>query len=306
MYMNHSHTHHTCNHAHPASSSIRRLSLVLALTTLYMIVEFIGGLWANSLALLADAGHMLMDVGAVGLALFVAWFAEYPSSPQKTYGYYRLEIFAAFINGLALALISFYIVYEAIQRFQHPPEEIKGNYLMWIAGGGFVINLVSAAILYQPGQKNVNVQGAFMHVLSDSVGSLGAMIAGALVFFFGFYQADPILSILIAILVLVNGWKLIQETTNVLLEACPVHLDVPNITDALTDLPEVKAVHDLHVWSITSGKEALSVHIVVESPEHFRPELVTKIQHCLKEKFGLTHLTVQLEPPEFEEDEIHF
>lgn len=303
--MNHSHAHCHDHSHHGSPSNIRRLAVVMALTSLYMIVEFIGGLWTNSLALLADAGHMLADVGAVGLALVAAWFAEHPPTAQKTYGYHRLEIFAAFINGVALAVISLYIFYEAYQRL-FIPTDIKAPWLMVIATGGLVINLISAAILFKPGQKNINVQGAFAHVLSDSLGSLGVIIAGAIILYTGFTQADAIFSVIIGLLVLYNAWGLIQETLNVLLEACPIHLSVAEIEAALLDMPEIHAVHDLHVWSITSGKEALSVHVVVTEDSHFSPALVTKIQHALKEQFGLNHLTIQLETPDFEEDEIHF
>jgi cobalt-zinc-cadmium efflux system protein len=306
--MMHQHSH-TDTHAHPAGhntdQNILRLGIVLAITALYMLIEFFGGLWVNSLALLADAGHMLTDVGAIGLALFAAWFSKQPCSSQKTYGYYRLEIFAALINGIALALISFFILYEAFMRLQHPLQ-IRAGILIWIASGGFILNLVSASILFKSSQHNINIRSAFFHVLSDSLGTLGTVIAGVFIYFWNFYQADPILSMAIALLVLINGWKLIQEATNILLEACPVHLSVADIESALIDLHEIRAVHDLHVWSITSGKEALSVHLVVEDAEHYTPELVMKVQQVLKEKFGLTHLTVQLETPNFEEDSIHF
>lgn len=270
-----------------------------------MLVELIGGIWTNSLVLLADAGHMLTDVGAIGLALFTAWFVEHPASPQKTYGYYRLEIFAALINGVALFVISIGIFYEAFHRMQ-TPSEIKGVALTWIATGGLIVNLLSAAILYAPGQKNINMRAAFMHVISDSLGSIGAIIAGLSITYFGFYQADPVLSIIIAILVLINAWKLIEEASNVLLEASPKHLNVAEIQNALLDLPEVESLHDLHVWSITSGKEALSAHVVVKTESQFSSLVVSKIQQVLKERFHLTHITIQLETPDFEEDDIHF
>lgn len=304
--MNCSHSHH-----HPlptrrsASENIGRLALVLLLTGLYMLVEFAGGLWANSLALLADAGHMLADVGAVGLALFAAWFSEHPASPQRTYGYYRLEILAALVNGIALAALSLYIIYEAIQRF-YAPSAVQGEILIWIAVGGLLINLISMMVLYSPGQQNLNIRAAFAHILSDSLGSVATILAGLIVFYFGFYQADAILSVLIALLVLVNAWKLIGEATNILLEACPVHLNVAEIKAALLEMPEIESLHDLHVWSIASGKDALSVHVLVREVHHFHAQLITDIQRMLKERFGLTHITIQLEPPDFEEDEIHF
>jgi cobalt-zinc-cadmium efflux system protein len=304
--MTHSHAHNHSHGSHAAEGdNIGRLRLVLVLTSVYMLVEFAGGLWANSLALLADAGHMLTDVGAVGLALFAAWFARHPTSSQRTYGFYRLEILAALINGVALAVIAIYIFYEAVHRMFEPPE-VRGVALIWIATGGLIINLIAARILYQAGQHNINVRAAFVHVLSDTLGSLGAIVAGVLIFFFQFYLADVIFSVLIALLVLVNAWKLIGEATNILLEACPVHLNVGDIKQCLLSLPEVQSVHDLHVWCITSGKDAMSVHVVVSDASHYTPQLVTRIQHDLKEQFGITHLTIQLETPDFEEDEIHF
>lgn len=303
--MGHSHAHHHGHCSHHASDNIGRLRWVLILTGLYMIVEFIGGFWANSLALLADAGHMLTDVGAIGLALFAAWFSEHPASSQNTFGYYRVEIFAAMINGIVLALISLVIFYEALQRFQNPPP-VEGAVMLWISVGGLIVNLISAYILHNRMQQNINVKGAYAHVVSDCLGSLGAILAGISIIFFQFKLADPLFSILIGILVLYNAWKLIWEAANVLLEASPVHLNVDDIKQALIDIPEIKTLHDLHVWCITSGKEAMSVHVVVEDEAHYKPELVTKIQHVLKEKFGLTHLTIQLETPDFEEDDIHF
>ncbi len=299
------HAHHHCGGPHEGASNISRLLIVLIITTVYMLVEFIGGLWSNSLALLADAGHMLTDVGAIGLALFAAWFAEHPPSPQKTYGYYRLEILAAFLNGVLLALISLYIFYEAFHRMHHPAV-VEGNMLTWVAVGGLVANLSSAAVLIGAGKSNLNVRAALMHVISDSLGSVGAILAGIAITVFHFVQADPIISIVIAVMVLINAWKLIQEAVNILLEASPAHLSVADIRTALHELHEVAAVHDLHVWTITSGKDALSVHVVVSDPVHFTPDLVSKVRQLLKEKFGITHLTVQLEPPDFEEDEIHF
>ncbi len=306
----HSHSHHHHHHgggcgSHESGGNIRRLLIVLFLTGIYMVVEFSVGLWANSLALIADAGHMLIDVGAIGLALFAAWFSTQTASPQKTYGYQRMEILAAFINGIFLALVAIYVIVEAVQRFNDPPD-VKGGALMWVATGGLLINLVSAGILFTAGQSNINIRGALMHVISDSIGSLGAILAGFFILYFGFNKADPIFSIVIAVLVLINAWKLILEAMNVLLEACPVHLNVADIRSALTDLHEIRAVHDLHVWTITSGKDALSVHIVVDDIIHYTPDLVVKIQQILKERFNLTHLTIQLETPDFVEDDIHF
>jgi len=270
-----------------------------------MVLEFLGGLASNSLALMADAGHMLTDVGATGLALFAAWFAEHPASQQKTYGYYRLEILAAFVNGIVLVLIAGWIIYEAFLRL-HQPLMVKGNILTLVAFGGLLVNLVSAGVLMKTAASHVNTRAVLTHIFSDVLGALGAIIAGVGILFFHAGWLDPFVSILIALLVLYSAWKLIEETTHLLLEGCPRHLSVEEIESALTGLHEIRAVHDLHVWSITQGKEALSVHIVVDEEEHYCPQLVSKIQDILKQKFGLTHLTIQLETPDFEEAEIHF
>lgn len=305
----HAHSHHDhahgggCQHGH--TSHIPKLLAVLGLTGLYMLVEALGSWFSGSLALLADAGHMLTDVGSIGLAVGAAWFSTRQPSSQQTFGLYRLEIFAAFLNGVALALLSIWILIEAIHRMSYPAE-IQGPLMTWIAAGGLVVNLISAWILHGASQHNINVQGAFAHVVSDCLGSCAAIIAGVSVMWWNFPLADPILSILISILVLINGWKLISETLNILLEACPVHINVSAIRQTLLALPQVADVHDLHIWAITSGKEALSAHIMVKTAEDYRPELVSEIQHVLKHQFGLTHLTLQLEPPGFEEDALHF
>lgn len=301
----HSHAHgHTCEH-HTHASPIPKLVAVLILTGLYMIVEMIGGWLTGSLALWADAGHMLTDVGSIGLAVAAAWFSTRPTSAQNTFGLHRLEIFAAFINGVALAVLSIWILIEAYHRFTHP-QTIQGEAMTWIAVGGLIINLISAWILHRESAHNLNVQGAFAHVVSDCLGSCAAILAGCAIIWWNFPLADPILSMVISILVLINGWKLIGETLNVLLEACPVHLNVGEIQMALSQHPKVAEVHDLHIWAITSGKEALSVHVMVNQLEDFTPSVITELQGLLKQKFGITHATIQLEPPGFEEDEIHF
>ena len=288
-------------HSHGAGADARTLTQVLILTGLYMVIEFVGGFWTGSLALLADAGHMLTDVGAVGLALFAAWFAQHPpSTAQKTYGYYRIEILAAFVNGLLLVALSGFVFFEAIQRFSHP-HAVKGGVMMLIAVGGIIINLASAYILHKQASHNLNVRAAFLHVLSDTLGSVGAVLAGLFIWKFHWYWADGIFSMLIASLVLFSAVRLILDATHVLLEGSPPHLDVKSIEATLASFEQVKAVHDLHVWTIASGRESMSVHVEVASEQDFHPNTLHLLQRELIEAFGLYHVTIQLEPPDFED-----
>ncbi len=285
--------------------TLQRLRLVLCLTAAYMVIEFLGGLWTGSLALIADSGHMLADTASLGLAWFATWFANRPASPQKTYGYYRIEIFAAFINSVLLVLGALLILYHGAQRL-HEVHTINSGLMMVFALGGLIINLLSAFLLYDGQKQNLNQRAAFLHVLSDSLGSVGSILAGLLIALYGLNQADAFIAMGIGVLILINAWGVIHETADILLEACPKHLDVARIQEALMKLPEVSSVHDLHVWTITSGKEALSVHVRVNDVVHYTADMVTKIQHLLTHSFGLRHVTIQLETPDFEEDEIHF
>lgn len=209
-------TPHAHKHGH-ASDSRRRLSVVLALTAIYMIAEVVGGWWTGSLALLADAGHMLTDVAALALALIAAWFGTRPATSKKTFGYHRLEILAALVNGVALVVISLLIFFEAYQRWSSPPT-VRGGVVMLVAAGGLIINLVCAWILHSPHEVDLNIRGAWLHVISDALGSLGAIIAGAIMSVYGWYTADPLFSALIGILIVWSSWRLIRESTNVLLE----------------------------------------------------------------------------------------
>ncbi|MCA9800139.1 MAG: cation transporter [Cyanobacteria bacterium HKST-UBA04] len=289
--------HHHCHHPDPSKSDhLQTLIKVLALTTLYMVVEFVGGFMANSLALIADAGHMLTDVGSLALAVFAAWFAQQPATPTKTYGYYRLEILAACLNGVFLVLISGYVVWEAIERIGHP-EVVQGPLMLVVAIGGFLVNAVAAWLLHQGSHDNMNVRAAFLHVLSDLLGSVGAILAGFLIWQYQWYSADIVISIFIAAMILYNAVRLLLEATNVLLEGVPDHISITEVMHVLENIEEVCAVHDLHVWSITLGQEALSAHVVVNSREHYQPELVDRIQCKLQDHFGLNHCTIQLEVP---------
>ncbi len=287
-----------------AAGSRKRLSVVLALTASYMFAEFFGGLWTGSLALLADAGHMLADVAALLLALIALWFGARPATPNKTFGYYRLEILAALINGVGLTLISFFIFYEAYFRLSAPPA-IRSVPMTFVAAGGLAINLVCARLLHRDRQDDLNVRGAWLHVVGDALGSLGAIIAGVLVALFRWNSADPIISIFIGVLIIWSSWHLIRDATNVLLEGTPAHISLAAVEDAILETDGVSNVHDLHVWTITSGREALSAH-VIHAYSISQPTLLKELRAKLHDRFGVDHLTIQMETADFEDEAFHF
>lgn len=274
------------------------------LTAVYMVAEAVGGWLTGSLALLADAGHMLTDVAALALALIAIWFSSRPATPSKTFGYYRLEILAALINGVALVLISLLIFYEAYQRWSEPPM-VRSGLMMVIATGGLIINLICAWILHGDHKDDLNVRGAWLHIIGDALGSVGAIIAGALMSLYGWYAADPLFSCLIGLLIIWSSWHLIRESTNVLLEGTPAHINLAAVEDAILQTAGVEDVHDLHVWTITSGREALSAHVIhVEAIS--QAELLKELRAKLSENFGVDHLTIQMETPDFEDETFHF
>ena len=226
-----------------------------------MLAEAVGGWLTNSLALLADAGHMLTDVAALTLTLAAIWFASRPATAKKTYGYYRYEILAAFVNGIALVLLSLWVIYEAYERWTDPPE-IQGFGLTIIASGGLVINLISAYLLHGDHAHDLNMRGAWLHVMGDALGSVTAIMAGVLIMAFGWFWADAVGSVLISLIIIFGAWRLIRESVNVLLEGTPSHINLTAVEQTILETEAVEDVHDLHVWTITSGMEALSVHIV--------------------------------------------
>lgn len=270
-----------------------RLWRVFALTAAYMVVEVVGGLLTNSLALLSDAGHMLTDVASLGLALFAAWFATRAATPEKTYGYHRLEILAAFVNGLSLLVLSLWIIVEAVGRIQQP-REVMGVGLLVVAVGGLIVNLLGAFWLHQGHQHSLNVKAAFYHIVGDLLGSIGAIVAGVLILLFHWYLADPVLAIVIACIIAVSAIGIVRDTVDVLLEAMPAHLDVVEIRNVLAETAGVLDIHDLHVWTITSGIYALSCHCVVTA-EALTAETSEAIRQVLHDRFGFAHQTVQLE-----------
>jgi cobalt-zinc-cadmium efflux system protein len=275
-----------------------RLKIALGLTSVYMFAEAIGGWLVNSLALLADAGHMLTDVAALSLTLAAIWFAAKPATAKKTFGYYRLEILAAFINGVALVALSLFVIYEAYERWAEPPE-IRGAWLTAIAVGGLVINLICAWLLHGDHAHDLNMRGAWLHVVGDALGSVTAIVAGVLIVAFGWFWADAVCSVLISLIIVYSAWNLIKESVNVLLEGTPAHINLKAVEEAIRKTENVADVHDLHVWTITSGMHALSVHVIYENTVS-QANLLKKIRARLHDEFGIDHLTIQMETLEEE------
>lgn len=274
----------------------RALWITFGLTFTYFCVEVIGGLVTNSLALLADAAHMLTDVGGLGLALFAAWMSSRPATPARTFGYYRVEILAALINAVVLFLLAFYILYEAYRRFREPPEIASGTMLA-VAAVGLVVNLIGIWLLRGSSKDSLNMQGAFLEVVSDLLSSIGVLIAGTIIWTTGWYYADPILSVLIGVFILPRTWRLLTQAVNILLEATPAHISLADVERAMLGVDGVAAVHDLHVWTITSGIDALSAHVVVAdaTPGPAAASVVERLATLLREQYKLEHTTIQIE-----------
>ncbi len=282
-----------CLHRPPGRRvSGRAIALVLVVTVVYMVVEVIGGLAANSLALLADAGHMFADVGALALALFAAWFARRPATPEKTYGYLRLEILAALVNGAALMVVAGLIVRDAVHRLTAPPA-VDPTILIGVASVGLVVNLFGAWMLHEGHRESLNVRGAYLHVLGDLLGSLGALGAGVIIVVSGWVVADPLISIGIALLILVGAWRLVRDSTDVLLEATPRHIRLGDVERSIATIGGVDEVHDLHVWTLTSGVVAMSGHAVVVDPG--QGQRVLETAQARLSDLGIRHVTLQIE-----------
>lgn len=317
--MAHSHSHAHAHHHHDSDESrehrhdhsrihasrvevTRALKIALALTLALMVAELIGGIMSNSLALLADAGHMLTDVGALALSLFVAWMCRQPSTPQKTYGYLRWEILAALINGATLLFISAWIVWEAVQRFR-TPEPLQSGLMLAVAIAGLIVNVIAARILHGARHENLNVRGAYLHVLGDLLASGGTVAAAIIVKTTGWLAADPVASLLSTALIISSAWRLVREAVDVLLEAAPPHIALEAVRGRLEAIPGVESVHDLHVWTVTSGVVAMSVHAICREPEQHQE--VLELAHDLLQEMGIQHVTMQLERREMYERELH-
>lgn len=293
--MGHDHGH---DHTHGANKKTLTISFVII--TLYMIVEAIGGFLTNSLALLADAGHMLSDAISLGIALLAFSLGEKAANLGKTYGYKRFEILAAVFNGITLILIAFYICYEAIGRFQNPPE-VDSHGMMLIAGIGLLVNILVAWIMIRGGdvEENLNMRGAYLHVISDMLGSVGAIIAALLLIFFGWNWADPLASVIVALLILRSGFLVTRSSLHVLMEGSPRNVDMEIVIHTIRNITGIKGIHDLHVWTITSGLNALSCHAVVDHQMSIEQseKMLRQIEHELVH-LNIHHVTIQLETSE--------
>lgn len=280
-------------HGSAAGQSRGRLKITLALTATYMAAEIVGGLWAGSLALLADAAHMATDVGGLAFALLAIRLAERPPDEKKTFGYYRAEILAALANGVVLFGVAFYILYEAYRRFREPVEVTSGAMLA-VAGVGLAVNLAGMFLLRSGAGSSLNVKGAYLEVMSDLLGSIGVLVAAGLIWMTGWNWLDPAFSVLIGLFILPRTWHLLREAVDILLEGTPSDVDLTEVERTLTGLPGVAGAHDLHVWSLTSGKHLLTAHVAV-APGADRDAILTDLKALLRERFGFDHTTLEVE-----------
>ncbi len=288
-------------HAHERATAAARsravLAATLALTGAFMLVELVAGFWTGSLALLADAGHMLTDAGALALALFATWIAARPPTPAKTYGYYRAEILAALVNALVLLVVAGGILLEAWRRWESPSPVLAGPMAL-VAAAGLGVNLMCAWLLHHGAAGSLNVRAAYLEVLSDALSSLATLVAAGTVLATGWASADPLAGVFIALLIVPRTWSLLTQAVNVLLEGTPPHLELSEIDSAMCAVPGVRRVHDLHVWTLTSGREAMSAHVVVDDVRESE-RLLETLHALLHARFGIDHTTMQLEtaPP---------
>lgn len=289
------HVHdHGPGHAHGHRAASRRALLgVLALTLVLAAVEIAGGVLTGSLALLADAGHMLSDTFAIGLALFAVSLARRPATTRRSFGLQRAEILAAFVNGLTLVLVSGWIAWEAIQRLDERPK-LLGGWMLAVAAAGIAVNAAGAAILMRSGRESLNVEAALRHVFADLLGSAGVVVAALVIVTTGWTLVDPLVSLAIAALIVVSAWAVLRDSTAILMEATPTGVDADAIARAVVEMPGVTSVHDLHVWRITSGFDALSAHVLVGRREdcHARRR---DLERMLEHRFGITHTTLQVD-----------
>lgn len=296
------HDHHHHHHGISRNGNKRGLQIALGITAVIMLLEFAGGLITNSLALLSDSGHMLSDSSSLILSLVAMWFATRPASSRKTYGYYRFEILAALANGVTLFLIAIWITVEAVQRFFAPPEVSSGTMIL-IAIIGLLSNLASAWFLMRKGdvKGNLNLRSAYLHVLGDALGSVGAIIAGILMMFFGWYVADPIVSVVVALLILNSAWGVVRNSIHILMEGTPLTLNKNDVEASLKKINGVKDVHDLHIWTITSGMDSLSCHLLIDEKEDSQLILQEAIQ-LIEKNYKIQHTTIQIETKDFHHD----
>lgn len=289
MAHGHSHGH---SHSH-AAGSMRALGWTLALLAVYTVAEVIGGLATGSLALLADAGHMLSDVLSLLLALGAIWLARRPATPARSFGYRRAEIIAAFLNGLLLVLVAAWVLLEAARRLSDPPE-VLGGWMLAVAVGGLAVNAAALVVLARSGRESLNVEAALRHVLADALGSVGVIVASIVILTTGWELADPIVSAAIAVLILFSAWAVLRDSGHILLEGAPSGVDPGEVESVILGVPGVESVHDLHVWTITSGFDALSAHVLVGREQDCHA-LRRAVEQALGASFGITHTTLQVD-----------
>jgi cobalt-zinc-cadmium efflux system protein len=276
-----------------SSQQINKLKIVLLLISSYIVVEVISGLLTGSLALIADAGHMLTDAGGLTLALFAINFSSKPATPQRTYGFYRIEILAALANSAVLILVSVYIIYDAYERIIEPPQ-IKGTALIIVGTIGLVVNLVGIKILKGHANENLNIEGAYLEVLKDTLGSVGVVVVGVITSISEFYLVDPIISIGLAFYMLPRIWSLMKKSINILMEGVPINISYEEVKKAILQIKGVTGVFDIHIWTITSGMDAITAHVVVSDPS--KSQIILKeISSMLEKRFKITHTTIQIE-----------
>jgi cobalt-zinc-cadmium efflux system protein len=283
---------HVKGHGH--GHARQPLKTALIITSTFLIAEFIGALYTNSLALLADSGHMLTDVAALSLSFFAIRFSSRRATPRMTYGFYRVEILAALLNGVFLILVALYIFYEAYHRFMDPPS-IKADWMLIVAIVGLLANVASAWVLFGQHRESLNVRGAFFHVLTDAIGSVGAVFASIAIIVGCYAMADPLISIVVAVLIMWSSWVLIRDAVDILLEGTPAHINIVNLREQLGNVEGVGSIHDLHVWTLTSGVLAMSCHVVAESDHFNRTELLTRVNGVARQRFRIDHTTIQIE-----------
>jgi cobalt-zinc-cadmium efflux system protein len=283
-----------CMETHRHARAKNALKPALIITSAFLVAEFIGALYTNSLALLADSGHMLTDVAALSLSLAASWFSTRRATPQKTFGFHRVEILAALLNGVILVLIALYIFYQAYGRLINPPE-VHAGWMLVIACVGLLANILSARLLYGEHRHNLNVRGAMFHIVSDAVGSAGAIVASLAILIGGYYAADPAISVLVGILILSSSWVLIRDAVDILLEGTPSHVNIVSLQNDLKTVQGVASVHDLHVWTLTSGVLAMSCHVVLSDGQLNRNLVLAEVNELARERFQIDHTTVQIE-----------
>lgn len=308
-HLNHEHDHGHAGHSHeahdhrheprhglpPQSGGRRGLLIALSITVLMMFAEIIGGILSNSLALLSDAGHMFTDNLAILLSFFAMKFASMPATDRKTFGFYRLEILAAFLNGVVLVLMALYIMYEAYVRILNP-EPVASKLMLVIAAIGLVTNILGAFVLNKHSHASLNIRGAYLHILGDALSSVGVVIGGLVILYTGWYLIDPALSILISLVIMYGAWALVKESVSILLEAVPSHVDIEEVASQLQKIEGIREAYHIHVWTITSGVYAMSAHIVIEDQLVSRNrELLDQINDLIAHKFRILHSTFQIE-----------